>query len=1139
MLEKYVFPYIRKWCVVGGLCLAFPWVAYAQQQKISLNIQNVTLKQAMEQIKEQAVVNVAYSKEFVDPNKTVSLKVENVSLQTALTQLFKGTDVGFRFLDNSVLLYNQKEQDSSGAASKEQQIVSVKGTVVDQVTGEPIIGASVAVEGSSKGTSTDLDGKYSLNAPVGSTLKFSYVGYKETKKEVLQAGVLDVSLMESSVSLDDVVVVGYGVQKKVNVTGAVSMVKGDELENRPVANVSAGLQGLLPGVSITSSSGQPGAVPSITIRGVSTINSSTAPLILIDGVSGGDLNLLNPNDVESVSVLKDAASAAIYGARAANGVILITTKQGKRKEKATLTYSGYVGMQTPTALPELVTGRQYMELSNEAMSAAGFSRPYDVDAFEKYDSGMYPNEYSNTDWVNEIFKKHALQTSHSVSVRGGSEKSSYFMSYGYLDQDGLVVGDAFKTKRHNARINVNTEVFDRLKINGNVSFVDYYRNASGFSGTGGVFRLAQRMSPLLPVKWQQQNEMGLWEDTEYWSSGSINNPVYVATEGGEEKRKSRTLNTIVSADLRIIDGLNLGGQYAANYYFRETDKFTPTLPEYFSDGTPDPANKNMRNSVSQAHQDALTQTLQLTLNFQKQINKHEIGALLGYSQEWYNFSSLSASRKKIPFDGIYVIDAGTEDITNSGTKSSWALRSYFGRVNYAFDGKYLVEANMRIDGTSRFARDNRWGYFPSFSAGWNFSREKFMEFATSVLSSGKLRASWGELGNQNIPGNYYPYLSPIITEESYPIGASNTPVMGLWQNKIGNPDIKWETIRMLNFGVDLSFLNNRLNVDFDWYKKENIDALVRPDVPAIVGVSSSNVGYVNLGKIDVKGWELNLSWRDKIGNVNYNLGFNLSDARNKITDLGGTPESLTSTASGSYRRVGDPIGAFYGYLTDGLAQVYDFESVNTTTGKYQKPKFPLVASQNGIVQPGDIKYRDISGPDGAPDGVVDDYDKVVFGDRDPHYTYAIKGGLEWKGIDFSFYLQGVGKVAGYLEDEARHAFINDYSIPKKEHLDRWTPLNPNASYPRLYQSQEHNRLFSDYWKEDASYLRLKNIQIGYRFPARMVAPLGINSLRVYASADNLFTKTDYFGAYDPEVRTTSGDVYPQVKTYVFGLSITF
>ncbi len=1133
MLEKYVFPYIRKWCVVGGLCLAFPWVAYAQQQKISLNIQNVTLKQAMEQIKEQAVVNVAYSKEFVDPNKTVSLKVENVSLQTALTQLFKGTDVGFRFLDNSVLLYNQKEQDSSGAASKEQQIVSVKGTVVDQVTGEPIIGASVAVEGSSKGTSTDLDGKYSLSAPVGSTLKFSYVGYKETKKEVLQAGVLDVSLMESSVSLDDVVVVGYGVQKKVNVTGAVSMVKGDELENRPVANVSAGLQGLLPGVSITSSSGQPGAVPSITVRGVSTINSSTAPLILIDGVSGGDLNLLNPNDVESVSVLKDAASAAIYGARAANGVILITTKQGKRKEKATLTYSGYVGMQTPTALPELVTGRQYMDLANEAMAAAGFSRPYDATAFEKYDSGMYPNEYSNTDWVNEIFKKHALQTSHSVSVRGGSEKSSYFMSYGYLDQDGLVVGDAFKTKRHNARINVNTEVFDRLKINGNVSFVDYYRNASGFSGTGGVFRLAQRMSPLLPVKWQQQNEMGLWEDTEYWSSGSINNPVYVATEGGEEKRKSRTLNTIVSADLRIIDGLNLGGQYAANYYFRETDKFTPTLPEYFSDGTPDPANKNMRNSVSQAHQDALTQTLQLTLNFQKQINKHEIGALLGYSQEWYNFSSLSASRKKIPFDGIYVIDAGTEDITNSGTKSSWALRSYFGRVNYAFDGKYLVEANMRIDGTSRFARDNRWGYFPSFSAGWNFSREEFMQFAEPVLSSGKLRASWGELGNQNVGSDYYPYLTPIDSGESYPIGGKQN--IGFQQSKLGNANIKWETIRMLNVGVDLTFFNNRLTASFDWFKKDNIDALVKPVYPTVVGITgTANLPYENMGKIENKGWELEIGWRDQIGEVKYNLLFNLSDAKNKIVDLGTSEPRLTN----NIRREGDPIDAYYGYLTDGLAQIDDFGGVDSN-GKYINPKFAIPKAAEAITQPGDIKYRDISGPGGIPDGEIDEYDKVVFGDPYPHYSYSLRGQLQWRDWDFSFYFQGVGKVNGYLSDEARHCFINDYSIPKVEHLDRWTPNNPDATYPRLYQAQSHNLLFSDYWKEDASYLRLKNVQLGYSIPKKLLNRWKIEGLRLYASADNLLTFTKYFGAYDPEVRESSGDVYPQVKTYVFGLVLSF
>ena len=748
-------------------------------------------------------------------------------------------------------------------------------------------------------------------------------------------------------------------------------------------------------------------------------------------------------------------------------------------------------------------------------------------------SAYVANEYSNTDWVNEIFKKHALQTSHSVSVRGGSEKSSYFMSYGYLDQDGLVVGDAFKTKRHNARINVNTEVFDRLKINGNVSFVDYYRNASGFSGTGGVFRLAQRMSPLLPVKWQQQNEMGLWEDTEYWSSGSINNPVYVAKEGGEEKRKSRTLNTIVSADLRIIDGLNLGGQYAANYYFRETDKFTPTLPEYFSDGTPDPANKNMRNSVSQAHQDALTQTLQLTLNFQKQINKHEIGALLGYSQEWYNFSSLSASRKKIPFDGIYVIDAGTEDITNSGTKSSWALRSYFGRVNYAFDGKYLVEANMRIDGTSRFARDNRWGYFPSFSAGWNFSREEFMQFAEPVLSSGKLRASWGELGNQNVGSDYYPYLTPIDSGESYPIGGKQN--IGFQQSKLGNANIKWETIRMLNVGVDLTFFNNRLTASFDWFKKDNIDALVKPVYPTVVGITgTANLPYENMGKIENKGWELEIGWRDQIGEVKYNLLFNLSDAKNKIVDLGTSEPRLTN----NIRREGDPIDAYYGYLTDGLAQIDDFGGVDSN-GKYINPKFAIPKAAEAITQPGDIKYRDISGPGGIPDGEIDEYDKVVFGDPYPHYSYSLRGQLQWRDWDFSFYFQGVGKVNGYLSDEARHCFINDYSIPKVEHLDRWTPNNPDATYPRLYQAQSHNLLFSDYWKEDASYLRLKNVQLGYSIPKKLLNRWKIEGLRLYASADNLLTFTKYFGAYDPEVRESSGDVYPQVKTYVFGLVLSF
>ncbi|MEG0559283.1 MAG: TonB-dependent receptor [Muribaculaceae bacterium] len=1130
MKENHYFLSLKKGVIVCALSLLFPFFAYSQHQRITVDIKNMPLNKAMEQISREASMNVAYSKEFVDANKIVSLKVTNVELKDALSMLLKGDNIGFSFHENSILLFKKGEQKQKQENTVEKKTVRVSGHVSDSTTGEPIIGATVAVAGTSNGTITDIDGNYSLNVNEGSTVKISYIGYNEVKQTVKKDGTVNFSLSENSTQLDDVVVVGYGTQKKLNLTGAVSMVKGDEIASRPITSVGAGLQGTLPGVTITSASGQPGASVDIKIRGVSTINSDTNPLILIDGVAGGDMNLLNPSDIESVSVLKDAASAAIYGARAANGVILVTTKKGNAKEKASLSYSGYVGFQTPTALPELVNGRQYMDLANEAMSAAGFSKPYLDDAYKKYDSGLYPNEYSNTDWIGQIYKKSAFQTGHNLSVRGGNEKSAYFMSYGFLDQDGLVIGDSFKSRRHNARISANTEVFGRLKLNGNVSFVDYYRSQCGYSGTSGVFRLAQRMSPLLPVKWQREDDNGDWENSDYYSSGMVKNPVDVAYNSGTEERKSRVFNGIVGADLKIIEGLNLGGQYSANYYFRNTDEFNPILPQYYSDGSPSPENEKLRNYISEESLNYLTQSFQVTLKYDKEINGHEIGALAGFSQEWEDRSSLFASRKNILLENIHVIDAGTEDIINKGSKQSWALRSYFGRVNYAFEGKYLFEANMRVDGTSRFARNNRWGYFPSFSGGWNFSREKFLDFAKPALTSGKLRASWGELGNQNVGSDYYPYLTPIESvEKSYPIGAINN--VGFLQTKLGNKNIKWETIRMLNIGIDLSFFENRLNASFDWYRKQNIDALVKPIFPTIVGISgSANLPYENLGEIENKGWEVYLQWRDKIGEVKYDVTFNLADSRNKIIDLG----KSAPTFGKNLRREGDPINAYYGYLTDGLAQVSDFGGQDDQ-GRYINPKFPIPLASAGLVQPGDIKYRNVSGDD----NVIDDKDKVVLGDPAPHFTYSFKGAVEWRGIDFSFYLQGVGKVDGYLTDEARHCFINDYSIPKVEHLDRWTPTNTGANYPRLYQSQTHNLLVSDYWIEDASYLRLKNIQLGYSLPSKWLKPLKITKLRVYASADNLLTFSKYFGAYDPEVRESNGDAYPQVKTYVFGLNLTF
>ncbi|MDR1667018.1 MAG: TonB-dependent receptor, partial [Bacteroidales bacterium] len=987
---------------------------------------------------------------------------------------------------------------------------------------------------------TDRNGKYTVTVPNrDAVLVFSFVGYGTQEVTVGDQTDISVTLEENVREIEEVVVVGYGTQKRINLTGSVASVKGDVLETRPVGSVATGLQGVLPGVTITSPSGQPGNPGvSILVRGVNTINSNTGPLILIDGVAGGDINLLNPDDIESVSVLKDAASSAIYGARAANGVILVTTKTGKKKEKTSFGYTGYFGVQTPVDLPETVSGLQYMTLQNEAYQAAGIAQPFHEDAFMRYDSKNFPNDYSNTDWVAASFKKYATQQNHNFSISGGSERASYYMSYGYLDQKGLVVGDPYSSTRHNVRLRLATEIFDRIKLDGNLGFIDFSRSDAGNSGTGGVFRLAQRISPLLPVKWQRPTDDGGWEDSPYWSFGSVANPVRTAYESGYVDRKSKTFNGNFNATIDIVKGMNINVQYAYNYWTRDTKTWHPTMPRYYANGTPHPNNETVRNNIAGNGESTLTQTLNGTLNYETRIAaSHGLKFLAGFSQEWAYLSSLSARRENILLEGVEEINAGTENITNSGTADHWALRSFFGRMNYDYREKYLLEVNVRYDGTSRFSKTdrNRWGIFPSFSAGWKFTEEAFMDFAKPVLPVGKFRLSWGELGNQTIGSSYYPYLVEIERQDkSYPIGGIGN--VGFKQNKLANEKIQWETIRMFNVGIDLALLNNRLDVTFDWFRKENINALLKPVYPSLVGIAETdNLPFENMGAIENKGWELSIGWRDQIDKVRYGLTANLSDARNKITRLGKSAPSLGN----NLRREGDPINAYYGFLTDGLVQTDHFGAYDEPTKKYVDPKIPMINAYAGFVQPGDVKYRDISGENGEPDNKIDDYDKMVFGDPYPRYSYSLRGFVEWNNFDFQFYIQGVGKVNGYLTEEARHCFTNDYSVPKTVHLDRWTPNNPGATYPRMYYNPAHNIVFSDYWLEDASYLRLKNIQLGYTLPKELTRKINVNRVKVYVSVDNLLTFTNYFGGFDPEVRETAGDSYPQVKTFAAGLQVGF
>ncbi|MDR3060662.1 MAG: TonB-dependent receptor [Dysgonamonadaceae bacterium] len=1018
-----------------GISSLFAKESYTQTVNFSLNMTNVTLEEVFDVIRKQSEFEFFYSNDQVNTSKKVSLKVKNASLEEILSQLLSN-QYNYKIEDRYVLI-SKKNQSVEPTNTQQQPDITIKGRVTDE-NGNALIGVSVILVGhQSVGTVTNANGDYSIVVPgAKEVLRFSYLGYTTTEFLVEDQRVLNVQLKEETENLNEVVVVGYGTQKKVNLTGSVASVKGDVLETRPVGSVATGLQGLLPGVTITSASGQPGNPSvSIVVRGINTINSSTSPLILIDGVAGGDINLLNPDDIESVSVLKDAASSAIYGARAANGVIMITTKTGTKKEKTSFNYSGYFGIQTPVDLPQMVNGRQYMTLQNEAYNAAGIAQPFHEDAFMRYDSKNFPNDYSNTDWIDASYKKYTTQQNHNFNINGGSDKASYYMSYGYLDQKGLVIGEPYSSTRNNIRLRLNTQVFDRIKIDGNMGFIDFSRKDAGNSGTAGVFRLAQRISPLIPVKWQQPTADGNWEDSPYWSFGSVTNPVRTAYESGYADRKSKTFNGNFSAVIDLIKGMNINVQYAYNYWTRDTKTWHPTMPRYYSNGTPHPNNETVRNNISENRESTLTQTLNGTFNYETRLSKHGLKFLAGFSQEWAYLPVLSARRENILLDGVEELNAGTENITNSGTANHWALRSFFGRINYDYAEKYLFEANVRYDGTSRFSKTdkNRWGLFPSFSAGWKFTEEEFMEFTKPVLSIGKVRLSWGELGNQTLGSEYYPYLVEIERQDkSYPIGGANN--VGFKQNKLANELIQWETIRMLNAGIDLSFLNNRLEATLDWFKKENINALLKPIYPAIVGIAdSNNLPFENMGAIENKGWEVNIGWRDRIGKVRYGLTANLSDAKNKITRLGKSAPSLGN----NIRREGDPINAYYGFLTDGLVQVSDFESYDENTKKYINPKIALINSYTSIVQPGDVKYRDISGADGKPDGKIDEYDKRVFGDPFPRYSYSLRGYVEWNNFDFQFYIQGIGKVNGYLTEEARHCFVNDYSVPKTAHLDRW------------------------------------------------------------------------------------------------------
>lgn len=1097
--------------------------------QVNVKIDRLPLKEALVEVEKQSGYSFFYSNMLPNQDAVVSVRATGSSIESVMDELLKGLGIKYEVKPDKQITLTEKTLTPKETSST-RPVKVVSGTVVD-ASGLPVIGAGVLIEGTSTGAVTDENGKYSIEVPSGdSILEFSCMGYQTLKVSLDGRRVMDVTLREDTQFLDEVVVVGYGTQKKVNLTGSVSMVDSDEISARPISSVSSGLQGLLPGVTVVNPNGQPGeSNTTIRVRGIGTIGNAN-PLILIDGVEG-DISAINPEDIESVSVLKDAASASIYGSRAANGVLLVTTKKVNKASdsKARVSLGAYFGLQTPTRLPQMCDAIEFMTLDNEARQNVGTSPAWTEDQFAKVRDNTDPNFFANTDWLSQVLNKFAPQQNYNVTLSGSLGSSGYMLSYRYFDQKGLTVGSSTGEKRHNVRFKMDTKLLDRVTLSSNLSYTSRKVTSpvNSLTSGGGAIYTAMRISPNAPVKYTD----GTWA-----YGGGNTNPVAVLNDGGRSVTNTDEFSLLEVLKVDILKGWDVSATYnlTSSNGLREILKKTITFNNPEDGSSYVYAQPNTLKNIDIRN---LQQTFILQTNFDFTFGKHNLSGVVGMSQEWYKGSSFSASRNNLITEQDPALNLGdASTMSNDASSSRWALRSGFGRISYNYDERYLIEANLRYDLSSRFHKSNRGGWFPSVSAGWRLSEERWMQFAKPVFDNIKIRASWGMLGNQYVGSSEYPYLSVLksFNSEVSLIGANATT--GYAQSTLANPNLSWEQIKMFDVGLDLAMLGNRLTFSFDWYDKDTEGILLQLNYPAQIGAKPSEQ---NAGKVNNKGWEIDLGWREQRGDFFYGIGFNLSDVKNKIVDLAGNAPDLSGY---QIRMVGYSIDAFYGYVADGLMSPEDFKISDPVNNNYSLPKIPVILGND--YQPGDIKYKDISGPDGVPDGrITPEYDKVVLGSNIPRYTYSIRGDFGWKGIDFSFVIQGVGKCDGYLEGSARHAFQDMAAYPQKVHLDRYnvvTNPNLNASYPRLtYNTSFNQSTFSTYWMEDASYMRLKNIQLGYTFPEKWMKKARIDKLRIYLSADNLFTVSKYFYAYDPETPVSKGGYYPQVKTFVIGLNLNF
>jgi TonB-linked SusC/RagA family outer membrane protein len=963
--------------------------------------------------------------------------------------------------------------------------------VVTDTRGDGIPGVNVVVKNTSEGTITDVEGNYSIEVPADAEmLVYSFIGMEDQEVSIGDKSVIDVIMKTSIFDIDEVVVVGYGAQKKVNLTGAVSTVSTETIEGKPIANVVEAIQGTSPGLIIQQSNSQPGNRPSINIRGLNTLNNNN-PMVVIDGVIG-DIQNVNPSDIESISVLKDASSTAIYGSRASNGVILITTKNGKSGESV-VNYEFKYGVQEATFLPNIVDSWVYAEMRNEALVNSGRAIAFTPEEIRNFRYGNGPN----VNWMEQIYKSSAPQESHNISISGGNDNTTFMTSLGYFNQASLLEGPSYGLNRYNFRLNVEHQVSERFKIGTKVAYARNELKDHAY-WTEWIIEQATRMPSIYPV---------VDENGEYlYPSGSNSNAMARLKEGGYRQSSNGDLSGNATAEFSILEGLTLSGLIGGQLYNNRMHENRKAIEN----------SGDSENRMTENFGRVQNFTSNIILNYQKQFGLHALDAMVGYSYEGEQNNSFSTYR--ITDEAQFDVMAGSQsdNTQNQGWASDWSLYSGFGRIKYNFDEKYLFEFNLRDDYSSKFAEDNRSAIFPSMSGAWRISEESFFAPVDRYLNSLKIRSSWGLVGNNRI-GDYQ-YQSSVFISNGYNFGDEIVNVAGF---SAANSDLMWETTRMFNIGTDFGLLRNAFNVSFDFYHNLTHDILINLPVPGTYG---GGAPIQNAGKVKNYGWELAVNYNYSSPDFKHSISANISDTRNEVVDTRGT-EWIYGYDVNTIIREGYPINSYYAYRWDGFFQ----NNGEVTEGPHLDGITP---------KPGDIRYLDKDGDD----LVKEDDDRFVLGNPFPKYTFGINYSLQWRDVDFSMFWQGVGQRSMWLRGESVEAFHNNNEGPVFDfHLDRWTPGNRDATYPRLTVGSEsaNNAAKSDFWIQDAAYLRLKNIQVGYNVKERFARSVGIEKARLYGSVQNAWTLSNMNGGWDPETAGESGRIYPVSRIFSVGLNVVF